>query len=365
MDKTPGRHRRVSSAALVGVAVLALFVGASSRPADAAKRSPKRKTPKSAKPQNLRREPTQPNELALQPDPTTTTVSTKPATTTSAVPVPDLPTEYIAAAVGDMACPPGSVTTPTTCRQDQVSNLIVMDRTVQSLLLLGDLQYNTGQLSAFRTSYEQSFGRLNAMAIPSPGNHEYGTEGAAGYYEYFGAKAHRETNGYYSLDLSKSWHVVVLNSNCAAIGGCGIESAQYTWLVSDLAANKRPCTVAIWHHPLFTSAVRGSNTLVKPLWEALEAANADLVLNGHEHHYERFAPQRADGTAESNGIRQIVVGTGGITMNPFATPVPNSEFRGHGFGFLRLDLKTGGFTWRFVGDPDTINFTDAGADRCH
>ncbi len=285
MGKASSKDRRVGFGALVVTLVLAISVGTSTGSAEAAKRSKRLATKKT----KIRR-PSPPTAFALEPGTSTSTApSTTPPNSTIPVAPADLPTEYIAAAVGDMACPPGSVTASTTCRQDEVSNLIVTDRAVQALFLLGDLQYNTGQLSAFRSVYEHSFGRLNAIAIPSPGNHEYETAGAAGYFEYFGAKAHQETNGFYSLDLSTSWHVVVLNSNCEAIGGCGPESPQHKWLVNDLVTNKRPCTVAIWHHPLFTSAVRGSNTFVKPLWEALEAGNADLVLNGHEHHYERFS----------------------------------------------------------------------------
>jgi hypothetical protein len=352
--------RRPLTGRLIAGALIAALSIAAFGPANAAKRTKLRK-PATTKTTRIVTPPT----LASTTTPTVLTLETASTTPRLSVPPAALPTEYIAAAVGDMACPPGSLSTLITCRQDQVSDLIVADRAVQSLLILGDLQYYSGQLNAFRTSYHQSYGRLDAMAIPSPGNHEYETKGAAGYFEYFGAKAHPETNGYYSLDLSPSWHVVVLNSNCAAIGGCGVDSPQHKWLVGDLVATKRPCTVAIWHHPLFTSAVRGSNTFMKPLWEALETGGTDLILNGHEHHYERFAPQDGEGAPKANGIREIVVGTGGITMNPFSTPVPNSEFRANGFGFLRLELKAGGFSWKFVGDPDTIHFDDAGADRCH
>jgi acid phosphatase type 7 len=277
--------------------------------------------------------------------------------------------ETVIGAVGDLVCDAETATSQTDCRQVEVSDAIVADKSIRALLLLGDLQYDTGELSGFTTGYEKTYGRLNNIAIPTPGNHEYGTENAAGYFTYFGAKVHPETSGYYSTDLSASWHVVVLNSNCDFIGGCGKQSAQMKWLEADLAANKRPCTIAIWHHPLFTSAERGPNTFMRPLWDALDAAKVDLVLAGHEHQYERFAPQRGDGSAASNGIRQFVVGTGGKSIYPFAKPTANSQFRATGFGFLRLELLASGYNWRFINqqasDQPVPAIADSGSAICH
>ncbi len=273
--------------------------------------------------------------------------------------------ERVVAAVGDLVCEPGTATTVNSCRHQQVSNLLVADKTVKSLLLLGDLQYDTGSVDGFTGPYDQSYGRLNSIAIPTPGNHEYGTANAAGYFQYFGSRAHPQSNGYYSINLSKSWHLAVINSNCDAIGGCDVGSAQMNWLLTDLAANKRPCVAAIWHHPLFTSAERGPNQFMKPIWDALDAAQADLVLVGHEHQYERFDPQNSSGAAAANSPRQFVIGTGGKSVYALGKQTANSKVNGTGFGFLRLELKSTGYNWKFVNDPDVAPIQDAGRADCH
>lgn len=301
--------------------------------------------------------------LAQSTAPSTGPASTVPLALALTSPLAPTKVERTVAAVGDLVCPPEQPQTLISCRHQSVSDLLVADESLQNVLLLGDLQYQNGELVGFRNGYEKSYGRLNSMAIPTPGNHDYNTKGAAGYFEYFGARAHLETNGYYSVDLSPSWHLVVLNSNCDAIGGCGPNSPQHRWLVANLAANKKPCLAAIWHHPLFTSSPRGSNKFVRPLWEALDAAKADVILNGHEHNYERFALQDANGTAAVDGIRQFVVGTGGINSYPTAAKAANSEQRGWGFGYLRLSLHSGSYRWGFVGDS-TTNFTDVGSEAC-
>ena len=251
--------------------------------------------------------------------------------TAAAVP----PAEVTVAAAGDLACRPGQAPTPIECRQQEVSDLVLADRNVTKVLLLGDLQYENGELDGFRQSYEASYGRFKDRSVPAPGNHEYNTPGATGYYAYFGAAAHPETNGYYSLDLSPSWHLVVLNSNCGFVA-CDAASEQVRWLRADLARSTKPCTIAIWHHPRFTSAQRGGNLSTAPFFDALYAAGADLVVSGHEHQYERFDPQRPDETPDpTRGIREFVVGTGGRSVYPFATPRPNSVQRAIGIGVAR------------------------------
>jgi hypothetical protein len=155
-----------------------------------------------------------------------------------------------------------------------------------------------------------------------------------------------------------------LNANCSKIGGCDTSSTQYKWLQSDLAANPTNCTLAYWHQPLF--GTNGGNSSVKPLWQALYAAHADIVLNGHEHHYERFAPQTPTGTANAAGIREFVVGTGGKSLGGFgsATPSPTSQVRNSNtFGVLKLTLHATSYDWRFVPEAGKT-FTDSGTSNC-
>jgi hypothetical protein len=159
--------------------------------------------------------------------------------------------------------------------------------------------------------------------------------------------------------------VYSLNSNCSAIGGCGADTAQMQWLAGDLAANPRACVAAVWHHPLFTSGLHGPTTSMRPAWEILQAAGADLVLNGHDHDYERFAPQLPDGTASASGIREFVVGTGGAGLRSFGTVQANSQLRRTGVhGVLKLELMTGSYRWAFVPVAGST-WTDTGTATCH
>jgi hypothetical protein len=315
-----------------------------------------------------------PVRAARQPAPSAPGLSSTRgvATPVSALPVqprgpaPAAPVvEATLAAAGDLSCEPGSTTTLLACRSQQVSDLIVADSSTNWFLALGDLQYETGATTAFDAAYNVTYGRLKAKTIPAVGNHEYGTANAAGYFNYFGAAAHPQTNGWYSVELSESWHLVVVNSNCALIGGCDAASAQYAWLSADLAANSRPCVLAIWHHPLFTSSPRGSNIVMRPIWDLLAAANADVVLNGHDHNYERFDPQRGDTTADATAMRELIIGTGGRNTYPATITQPNSVVRSPGFGYLRLQLQRSAYAWSFVPEPGSTTFTDTGSAICH
>lgn len=267
------------------------------------------------------------------------------------------------AAVGDMVCGPGGAVTATTCRQVQVSDDLLADTAVTQLLALGDLQYEVGALSAFQTAYEVSYGRLKSITKPVVGNHEYGTGGAAGYYTYFGAAAGDPAKGYYSYDVGTSWHVVVLNSNCTIVS-CAAGSTQEQWLRTDLAANARPCVLAAWHHPRFTSSLNHSNDpTVAPFWNALQDHGADIVLNGHVHNYERFGPQLPTGVADPLGIRQFTVGTGGRSQYGFAAAQPNSVVRLRPFGYLKLVLGDPHYSWQFT--DESGNVLDSGSSTCH
>jgi hypothetical protein len=275
------------------------------------------------------------------------------------------------AAAGDIACDPnevdfnGGLGTATACHQLGVSDAILAgDYT--AVLPLGDEQYNSGTASAFAASYQPSWGGLKAISHPVVGNHEYGSPGAAPYFQYFGAAAGTPGQGWYSYDLG-SWHLIALNANCAQIGGCAPGSPQELWLRADLAAHPARCTLAYWHQPLFTSGQEGSTAAISTFWADLVDAGADIVLNGHEHDYERFAPQNATGQRDdANGIPEFVVGTGGENHMTFKKTIqPNSLVRNTGtFGFLQLTLGAGAYSWRFVPDP-AAGFTDSGTGTCH
>lgn len=241
----------------------------------------------------------------------------------------------------------------------------LLDNIKGTVFTTGDNVYHSGTDAEFANCYGPSWGRHKARTFPAAGNHEYNIGGAAGYFNYFGPAAGEPGKGYYSYDRG-AWHIVVLNSNCAEIGGCVAGSPQGRWLQQDLAANAGSCTAAYFHHPRFSSSSYGSNLSVGPLWDALYRAGVELVLNGHSHSYERFAPQDPQGTRDpARGIREIVVGTGGAKFTPLGAPVPNSEVRiANTYGVLKLTLQPQGYEWRFVTAPDAA-VADSGNGSCH
>jgi len=244
-----------------------------------------------------------------------------------------------------------------------VSDLVVGDSTMTAFAALGDNQYADGTLADFRASYDPSYGRVLDRTIPVVGNHEYQTRRAAGYFDYFGARAGDRDKGYYSTDVG-AWHVVVLNTNCGEIGGCGTGSPQEQWLRADLAAHPARCTVALTHHPRYSSGEHGDNGFVADLWDTLQQGGADLVLSGHDHDYERFAPMDSSGGLDAAGPRQFVVGTGGKGNRGFASVRAHSEAHDStSFGVLRLELRADSYSWRFVASGGGTN-ADAGTASC-
>jgi 3',5'-cyclic AMP phosphodiesterase CpdA len=231
------------------------------------------------------------------------------------------------------------------------------------VLALGDLTYPRGARKEFTDCYAPTWGRFKDRTWPAPGNHEYYTPGARPYFDWWGARAGR---GYYSFELG-SWHVISLDSNLAPAQ----HAAQLDWLRADLAAHPARCTLAYWHHPLYSSGGHGSIPKMRDAWQLLYAAGAELVLSGHDHDYERFAPQDADGRLDpTHGIRQFVVGTGGAYPTPFLFTVAHSEVRdSNRTGVLRLRLYTGGYGWEFVESTRLASFSIAAPDRgsaaCH
>jgi len=234
-----------------------------------------------------------------------------------------------------------------------------------TIALLGDIAYELSSPTDFAQCYDPAWGGFKSRTRPAPGNHEYGTIGAAGYFGYFGTQAGIGTQGYYSYNLG-AWHVVVLNSNCLYQTPCAAGSVQERWLRKDLRSNHAKCTLAYWHHPRFSSGPHGNDTTVAPLWQALYDARADLVLSGHDHDYERFRPQTADGRLDpKRGIREIVVGTGGKSHYPLVRHAANSWIgNDQTYGVLRLTLSPGRYSFRFLPVLGGT-FTDSGSFRCH
>ncbi len=239
------------------------------------------------------------------------------------------------------------------------------------MLALGDLQYETATLDKFNRSYDPSWGRFKSLTAPVIGNHEYDLD-PAGYFDYFngmGASngpAGRPGQGYYSFNLG-DWHLVALNSNCPRAGtpSCAAGSAQEQWLRDDLAANPRRCTLAYWHHPRFnSSASTPEEPAVAPLWKALRDHGADVLLVGHAHNYERFAPLTETGDLDPRGVRQFVVGTGGKSLHGFTgAPRAGSKFRDDGkYGVLKLTLKPERYDWGFVTEGGAQ--LDPGSEAC-
>jgi acid phosphatase type 7 len=240
----------------------------------------------------------------------------------------------------------------------------LLDGISGTVFTLGDNAYNSGTSAEFANCYNPTWGRHKARTKPAVGNHEYLTSGASGYFGYFGAAAGDPKKGYYSYDRG-DWHVIVLNSNCSRVP-CAAGSAQDTWLRADLANHPNKCTLAYFHAPLYSSGQHGNSTSVRPFWEALYKANADVVLSGHEHDYERFAPQNPYGAFDSaRGIREFVVGTGGTYLRPFGTIKANSVSRNATtHGVLKLTLNSSGYAWKFVPVAGKT-FTDSGTASCH
>lgn len=284
----------------------------------------------------------------------------------------------VAMAAGDIAC--GADSFFEKCLQRETSDLLVGE-SPDVVLPLGDLQYECGEASDFTTYYDPTWGRVKSRTRPVIGNHEYHTStdpahpcygnppGGKAYFDYFGAAAGAEGKGYYSYDI-RGVHFIALNSMCDKVGGCGAGSPQEQWLRADLAANSSTCTVAYWHHPMFTSSIKKENDLrFQPFWQVLYDAGADIVLNAHAHNYERFAPQNPTGGADANyGLRQWTVGTGGKNYTGLdATLQPNSEAVNSGtFGVLRLAIHSDRYEWKFVpAAGSTTGFADSGSTPCH
>ena len=284
-----------------------------------------------------------------------------------------------AAAAGNIGCEPsdpnfnGGAGTADGCRQQATGDLVA-GLGLDAVFMLGDGQYYCGGHSTYQSVYDPAWGRVKPITHPVIGNHDIaesgGTDcdasgGAGGYFRYFGAAAGDPSTGYYSFDVG-AWHVVALNTNCEVVG-CLPGSAQQRWLQRDLARRGAPCTVALIHHPRYSSSYQSQRDPhhMAAIWRTLAEARVDLALAGHDHVYERFAPQNADGGLDSAGVREFIVGTGGHSHHPFFTVQKNSQVRNNAtFGVLRTSLRPTGYSWQFMPAAGGT-FTDAGSATCH
>ena len=232
---------------------------------------------------------------------------------------------------------------------------------------LGDNAYTYGTAEDFKNCYDPTWGKYRERTRPTVGNHEYYTAGAKPYFDYFGARAGKPSRGYYSYDRG-AWHIIALNSNCKKVGGCGRRSTQGRWLRKDLANHPSRCTLAYFHHPLYATGKGTATGQVKPFWRILYKRGAEIILSGHAHRYERYAPLTPGGVRDpENGIRQFVVGTGGNSgggeiYHKNAPGLQVVKLRTP--GVLRLDLGADSYTWKFVPIAGKT-FTDSDTDQCH
>ncbi|HUC41070.1 MAG TPA: Ig-like domain-containing protein [Gemmatimonadales bacterium] len=245
-------------------------------------------------------------------------------------------------------------------RDDEATARLV-DAVVGTVITLGDNAYPNGTAANYADCYDPTWGRHKARTRPSPGNHDFGIPGATGYYDYFGTNAGPSGRGYYSYDVG-DWHLISLNSTISMSAG----SPQEQWLRADLAANPKKCVLAYWHDPRFSSGSHGSSIAPQPLWQALYDFDADVVVSGHDHNYQRFAPQTPTGAADPvRGIREFVVGTGGDSHYTFRTPIANTEaYNTDTFGVLKLTLYADWYTWEFI-PVAGMSYTDRGSASCH
>jgi acid phosphatase type 7 len=234
----------------------------------------------------------------------------------------------------------------------------LLDAIPGTVFTAGDNAYFHGTVQEFRDCYDPTWGRHKGRTRPAPGNHDYETPGATPYYAYFGGSAGPPGLGYYSFEAGE-WHVLSLNSNVPMTPG----SSQQSWLREDLDSHRVPCVAAIWHHPLFTVGPNGPTTETRDIWRTLFDAGVDVIINGHDHLYQRFGPQTPDGNADlRRGIRQFVVGTGGAELTGVARPQANLEASLVTFGVLKLTLRSSGYDWQFVTANGAVS--DAGSDVC-
>ncbi len=356
-DESSTNRRQLALVVVAFVATLVLLIGISQvidRAGVSASPTPGTSGPSATPPQ-----------VSISPSPSavpSASASTSASPSASAAVASPSPTPSAAAAVEAVIVGAGDIGDCDTTDDTATGNLL--DSIEGTVFTAGDNAYPSGRAEDFQDCYDPVWGRVKDRTRPSAGNHDW-EDDLKGYFGYFGkAAAAPDGESWYSYDLG-AWHVVVLDSMCGENGGCGKGSDQGKWLAADLAASTAVCTLAIWHQPRFSSGEHGNYGGVEPFWEALYAGGADVVVNGHDHDYERFAPQDPDGDEDrARGIRQFVVGTGGAELRDFDDARPNSELRAAvAHGVLKLDLHPASYDWTFI--PTAGDFADAGSGPCH
>jgi hypothetical protein len=262
---------------------------------------------------------------------------------------------------GDIACAPGLPTTDFACRASDTAKLVTVLKP-DAVLTAGDNQYPNGALSDLQANYDKTWGVFKDKTYPTPGNHDYGTTNASGYFDYFGSRAGEKGKGYYTYKIG-DWQLFALNSEIDISKG----SPQLIWLEQALDANKSTCSLAYWHKPRFSSGWHPSDSAYDAVWRLLYDHRVDVVVNGHSHAYERFLPQNPDGVYDhANGITQFVSGMGGKDSEKLDAPLPNLATRqNHAFGVLKLTLYPKYATYEFVPIPGQQTFVDSGVVSCH
>jgi acid phosphatase type 7 len=265
------------------------------------------------------------------------------------------PEPAVLVGAGDIATCPGTADEETAKLLDEIEGTV---------FTLGDNAYPLGSWEDFANCYHPSWGRHRDRTRPSAGNHEYLTEDADPYFVYFGVAAGDPNRGYYSYELGP-WLIIVLNSNCSVVS-CEADDAQAEWLQERLEEIEHDCTLAYWHHARFSSGEHGNDWNMQVFWEILYDAGADVVVQGHDHHYERFMPLNDDGEPDpENGIRSFVAGTGGGRLRPLERTEPGSEVsQATTHGVLKFELYDDEYTWEFI-PIERETFTDSGDGECH
>jgi calcineurin-like phosphoesterase family protein len=255
---------------------------------------------------------------------------------------------YVLVGAGDIAVCGSAGTEATAAMLDQIDGTV---------FTAGDNAYFQGSANDYRNCYDPTWGRHKQRTRPAPGNHEYESSGAGPYFAYFGTQAGPSGFGYYSFDVGP-WHVVSLNSNVPAMQG----SPQYQWLADDLSARNARCIAAIWHHPMFSSSRNGPSPVMRDIWRLLQQSGGDIVISGHEHAYERFAPLDTNGRPTPDGLRLFIAGTGGAELYPFVMVAQGSEVRISTWGLLKLTLNADGYGWEFLAVGGGVR--DSGTGSC-
>ncbi|RPJ40962.1 MAG: alkaline phosphatase, partial [Chloroflexi bacterium] len=304
--------------------------------------------------------PTPTKTSTLLPSPSPTSLPTLPPNTATPSPSPT-PTPAVLIGAGDIAVCGDA---PELQGDEKTAALIenqIRQYPGAVVFTAGDTAYGEGSPAQLRNCFGPTWGRFKDRIRPAAGNHDYMTGSGSPYFEYFGAAAGETAQGYYSYDLG-DWHIVVLNSNCNDIA-CGPDSKQVKWLRDDLQNSGKACILAYWHHPRWSSGLAGGR-FAATFWRTAAELGVDVVVNGDDHDYERFAPMDAEGNADPNGVREFVVGTGGAPLRQWGEIRPNSEVRYNGaHGVIQFKLSPGHYEWEFIPAEDTA-LTDTGSGAC-